>query len=1032
MIKNRRLLLLILIIFTLLILIPSSFAFESDNSTDIDYKMLSDDNIDEIEKLDNQEAIIADVGDDAYNDVIYVSVDGDDSNNGSEEAPISSINKAIELASGANNTAHKIIISNGTYVESDLEIASNLEITAMGNVIIDGNKKSSILTIDTTKEVKISGVTFQNAWGGAITINDAKVTIDNCIFVNNTSDYGGAIYWNGEDGILSNSYFTQNHARVGSAVVWGGREESGEENKANNGLIVNVTIDNNDNRNSHAGSMGIAILSDNVRVINSSFINNHAPHVSTGGALHIYGENILVDGCLFENNTMDQAPAIQCDGDNAIIINSKFINNTIYNPDYVDSGRSGAIDVQSPNAYISNNTFIGNGGENCFNGGAITVTNTMDYIINISNNTFINNSAKYGAGIFVEGNYETYYYEFESIILNNNIFDGNEAYVSTAGIYVRNADIENTLINIENNQFKNLIANHASAIFIDYASALLKNNTISNCTSLDENNQIFNNDGYISGNLTVIVNNNDTVELLAGKSINVCAKVYDDMNNSISGGTIRFIVEGSDVDENGFSLENGTAVVNFHSTVEGFYTVSADYTNGDLANIKTCMVVALPYDIVINFNNESGLCGEEISVPVLVLVNFEPLDNENITIKFNNETFNATVLSGEALIVLKLPEENGTYDLTITYDIKDVTKTIMVKDNHVILTVPQVNVTPNAGSINITLTDIEKIPLVGENITVIIDNTTGVFKTDDNGSVIIPLNLSLGNYSVTAIFNGNKYKPAQSSSTIIVDYLDVILTSEDINMIYNDGTSYIVRLTDTGLNPIANQSIVVTLNGKTYDNLKTDANGVVTLLITLNTGTYSITSRYDGNNIYDSSIITNKIVIKSYAKLKASNVVAYFFDLASYKVRLYGDDGKAVGSGKIIKIRINGKTYSRKTDKNGYAILKIKLNPKTYKITATYNKLKVTNNFIVKPILSAKNLLKKNAKTIKFSAKLAKGTKPIANKIIKFKVNGKAYSAKTDKKGIATANLNNLKIGKNIIYSFYSTSKVKNIITIKK
>ena len=994
--------------------------------------MITYDNFDEIQELDHEETIISDAVDNDYNDVIYVSVDGNDSGNGSEGNPVSSINKAIELASSTNNTAHKIIINNGTYFEADLEITSNLEIAAAGNVTIDGNHKNSILTIDTEKEVKISGITFQNAWGGAITINDAKVTIDNCIFVNNTSDYGGAIYWNGEDGILSNSYFTQNHARVGSAVVWGGREESGEENKANNGLIINVTVDNNDNRNSNAGSMGIAILSDNVRVINSSFINNHAPHISTGGALHIYGASIVVDGCLFENNTMDQAPAIQCDGDNAVIINCRFINNTIYNPDYIDSGRSGAIDVQSENAYISNNIFIANGGENCFNGGAITVINTMDYIINITNNTFINNSAKYGAGIFVEGNYETYYYEFEAIILNNNVFDGNEAYVSTAGIYVRNADIENTLINIENNQFKNLIANHASAIFIDYASALLKNNTISDCTSLDENNQIFNNDGYISGNLTVIVNNNDTVELLAGKSINVYAKVYDDMNNSISGGTIRFIVEGSDVDENGFSLENGTAVVNFHSTVEGFYTVSADYTNGDLANIKTCMVVALPYDIAINFNNESGLCGEEISVPVIVLVNFEALDNENITVRFNNEMFNVTVFNGEAVIPLKLPEENGTYDLIVTYDIRDVTKSIFVKDNHVILTVPQVSVTPNAGSINITLTDIEKIPLIGENITVIIDNDTNVYKTDGNGSVTIPLNLSLGNHSVTVIFNGNRYKPAQSNSTICVDYLDVILTSSNINMIRNDGTSYIVRLTDSALNPIANQTIVVTLNGKTYNNLKTDANGVVTLLISLNVGSYDITSKYNGNDIYGSSKITNKIVIKSYAKLKASNVVAYFLDVASYKVRLYGDDGKAVGSGKIIKISINGKTYNRKTDKNGYAILKIKLNPKTYKITATYNKLKTTNNFVVKPILSAKNMLKKNAKIIKFSAKLAKGTKPIANKIIKFKVNGKAYSAKTNKNGIAIVSLNNLKIGKNIIYSFYSTSKVKNTITIKK
>ena len=95
MTKNKKPILLILTIFTLLILIPSSFAFESDNSIDIDNQISLDENIDEIEQSDNQEAIVSDVVDDINNDVIYVSVDGNDSYNGSEEKPVSSINKAI-------------------------------------------------------------------------------------------------------------------------------------------------------------------------------------------------------------------------------------------------------------------------------------------------------------------------------------------------------------------------------------------------------------------------------------------------------------------------------------------------------------------------------------------------------------------------------------------------------------------------------------------------------------------------------------------------------------------------------------------------------------------------------------------------------------------------------------------------------------------------------------------------------------------------------------------------------------------------
>lgn len=1019
--KNKpAVILTILVLF--LIVLPISFA--CDNSTDI-IKENTDCNQIEVESTDNMNAV---TNQDENIETIYVSPQGSDKNNGTASQPVKTIAKSIELAS--NYSSPKIIINEGIYEEYGLNINHPVDIQANGSVIIDACKKDYIFDIDTLGEVKLTGITFQNAWGGAISILNAKVTIDKSIFVNNTSDKAGAIYWNANDGTLTNSYFTKNRARTGSAIVWGGNEESELENFGENGLIVNITLEDNDNANTAAGCMGLAIFSDNVGILNSTFINNHGKTSSTGGALYAYGENILIDNCLFENNTMSQAPAIQANGNNVTIKNCLFNNNSIANNTGMDTSRAGAVEIQSINAQIINNTFTNNGGDECYNGGAIAViySDLLRFgTINITDNRFINNSATYGGCIFVNGGYESYC-EFEGII-NNNLFESATA-LTAAGVYLYMIDPQNSNLTLKNNIFKNLTAYCVSAFEIDYALADISNNTIMNCTSRDGNNHIYNNEGYIAGNLTVTVNNNDTITLLAGHYLDVNATVADDMGNAISGGTIRFIVAGSDVDEDGFSLETGTATVRFYSTVVGIYPISADYTNGDLANVKTSIVIALPYEIIIKFENRTALCEETILIPVNVGVNGEILEEGKLTIVFDENEYTANVINGTAIVNLTMPEENGTYNLTVTYDIKSETNTILVKDNHVIISSKDVKVTPNTGKLNVKLTDSEGNPLSNETLNVIIANTENNLITDENGSVSVGLNLSKGNYTAAISYIGNKYKSANATASITVDYIDVILTADNISVNYGEAATYVVRLTDNSNNPIANAQLSLSVANK-ITNVTTDSNGIAALAITLLPNTYTITASYGGNNIYYGSNTTNTIVINSLAKLKGSDITMYYSDNKYYKVRLYGDDGKVL-AGKNVKITVNKKTYTRKTDSNGYASLKVSLTPATYTVTAKYNNLKTSNKIVVKKVLSAKNISKKKAKTIKFTAKLSKGKTVLKNKNVKFKIKGKTYAAKTNKKGIATVSLKNLKVGKYTIYTYYGSSKIKNTIQIRK
>ena len=136
----------------------------------------------------------------------------------------------------------------------------------------------------------------------------------------------------------------------------------------------------------------------------------------------------------------------------------------------------------------------------------------------------------------------------------------------------------------------------------------------------------------------------------------------------------------------------------------------------------------------------------------------------------------------------------------------------------------------------------------------------------------------------------------------------------------------------------------------------------------------------------------------------------------------------------MVNIVANKKAYTITTNDEGYATFNLnKLKSGTYTLTASYGDAKVSNKIVIKPVLITKNISKKKAKTIKYTAKLVntKG-KVVKGKKITFKIKGKTYKAKTNAKGIATISIKNLKVGKYTITTKYSKSTNKNTIKIKK
>ena len=200
-------------------------------------------------------------------------------------------------------------------------------------------------------------------------------------------------------------------------------------------------------------------------------------------------------------------------------------------------------------------------------------------------------------------------------------------------------------------------------------------------------------------------------------------------------------------------------------------------------------------------------------------------------------------------------------------------------------------------------------------------------------------------------------------------------------------------------------------------------------------------------------VINNTVTEYVNKTLESTNIVGSALTATTkvaktLSVTLKDANGKAIAK-RAIAYSINGITKTVTTDANGIAKIAVNqakagsyyyylcfLGDNDYK--ASFKSVKVTvNKQATKAVFRAKTFkVKAKSKKVSFTLKDAKG-KAIANKKVTFTVNKKTYTAKTNRKGIATVNLKISKKGKyNVIAKFAGDSTYKAIskkakITIK-
>ena len=407
-----------------------------------------------------------------------------------------------------------------------------------------------------------------------------------------------------------------------------------------------------------------------------------------------------------------------------------------------------------------------------------------------------------------------------------------------------------------------------------------------------------------------------------------------------------------------------------------------------------------------------------------VSISFTKPINDTVNVSLNG--INQTVKLTEGIGSISFTDlNNGDYALKVHFD----------DDNYMFSPVEQsfsINVNPavivgenfityyqSGEYCSIRLMDENGLPLSDKLLVIELNGNSFANSTDDEGVVLVPINLKTGIYNLKVSFTGDdEYLPLASSLKIVVNS-SISFT----NTQYTLNSKMTIFLSGN----ITGQAIDVLINGGEHKFIGND--GFISINVDFNVGTYAmqITNPLTGE-------VKNQTITVLPRLSDNGNVVMYYGADKECGVHVFDDNANVVSAGEIVEFKINGKINKVKTNNKGYASFSLNnLKAGKYTIEFSYKGFRTSSKITVKPTLITKNKKFKKAKTIKYTAKLLnKNGKVLKGKKITFKVKGKTYKAKTNKKGIATIKIKNLKVGKYKVVSKYGKQKSTSKITIKK
>jgi predicted outer membrane repeat protein len=342
---------------------------------------------------------------------------------------------------------------------------------------------------------------------------------------------------------------------------------------------------------------------------------------------------------------------------------------------------------------------------------------------------------------------------------------------------------------IQNSNFINNTAKEGGAICNQYSTLTLLNNTIKNCNALSMGDNIYN-EGILS-NVYLIILNNQTIKVVKGQLVNITASLNDDNGNLITGGNIDLIVNNESITN--LTVNEGIISYNYNVTKEGKYTVKGNYSQAQNTILKSSILDTTIKSI-------SNLKGNDLTEYYGQGLNFTAKlsDYYGNPISYQRVALNLTRLSsGASKVYWVTTDVNGEYQLPInlaigSYKIQSLyygndsyqgcncTNSIKVSMMSKISTLISANdfIGDFGVSKNFTgvLKTISGVPIsyqrVALNLTRLSSGASKVYwvTTDVNGEYQLPINLSVGIYTILSNYYGsNVFNYDSSIASLIVN-----------------------------------------------------------------------------------------------------------------------------------------------------------------------------------------------------------------------------------------------------------------------
>ena len=868
--------------------------------------------------------------------------------------------------------------------------------------------------------------------GGGVNYRETPQNITfNGNFINNTSPRGGGVnFFESFENVIFNGEFTANSAINGGAIaaVEGIiKDVSFKDNHAENagaiyfvksGYIINCNFTNNSATGVYGSGGAIRMVLGNVT--NCNFTNNKGTGDggSAGGAISMRSGNVT--NCNFTGNSAQFGGAIESYGF-ANVIDCNFIGN--------NATEDGGAIYFTANANIINCNFNGNKADM---GSAIYFWHEKESAnMTISNSTFLNNRANVDHKIpfYVTINENSIEIIFiGNDVLFNAIYSRKNAEISITNVtYWGVNGIENTGASTivpplsENEAGQNITVtgvingNAINTVKVTDADGKIILENVSGDYYIHVRHEL---DSYYTEAETIVTNMkfyaNVTSLTTNNRTVNLTAK--SNIPNEVVGGELLFILpDGTEI--NATYGDNGTWWAEYTFDEYGEYNVSASHSkldnltvsNGTINITKADSIIILD-DIVLNY-------GESINVTI------ETEGATAITAKIDEN--DVDVIDNFTIPVYDL--NVGNYTLTVTTiadgDHNSVNKTVQITVNRAPTEIILTNETLDLIECYNSSISADLIPADAGNVTFTSSNSS-VVTVDEEGNVNA---VGVGSATITVSFAGNdNYAAAENKTVAVTVNEDIVISAPDVSKYYNGAERFVVIVTDSKNNPLANRSVVIGVNDVNYTRTTND-NGTASIAISLVSGQYNVTAAVGNNTVYSTITVLPTV--------NATDLVKVFRNGTQFYATFKDSQGNYLPDGTMVRFNINGVMYDRKVSGDeGLAKLNINLGSGHYIITSMNpitGENSANNVTVISRLVENNDLVKYYRNDSQYTVKVIgdDGNAVGAGETVIFNINGVFYSRTTNESGIAKLNIN-LPPGDYVITAEYKNCRVSNNIKV--